>query len=255
MSGSPQAEFDGKAFAAGLSTAPGVYRMYAADDALLYVGKAGALRKRVTSYFNNSPKSPRIQSMLSQVAPALKSLALARTYAMSGMKTLLIEVDLRKPALSRYSGVESQVGLLEYLRTDKVDADRSIETIFDPLSDMAMITAGGRSNLPTDQMINSRAFRSLLEIACKTYDVVVLDSPPVLPVVDTRYLAQYADVVVQVVRYASTTQGEVREAANLLREMMRPGVQLVGALSHEQHHSKGSGYYGGKYAGYYGEGE
>lgn len=183
------------------------------------------------------------------------SLALARTYAMSGMKTLLIEVDLRKPALSRYSGVESQVGLLEYLRTDKADADRSIETIFDPLSNMAMITAGGRSNLPTDQMINSRAFRSLLEIACKTYDVVVLDSPPVLPVVDTRYLAQYADVVVQVVRYASTTQGEVREAANLLREMMRPGVQLVGALSHEQHHSKGSGYYGGKYAGYYGEGE
>ena len=46
MSGSPQAEFDGKAFAAGLSTAPGVYRMYAADDALLYVGKARALRNR-----------------------------------------------------------------------------------------------------------------------------------------------------------------------------------------------------------------
>ena len=68
MSGSPQAEFDGKAFAAALSTAPGVYRMYAADDTLLYVGKAGALRKRVTSYFNNSPKSPRIQSMLSQVS-------------------------------------------------------------------------------------------------------------------------------------------------------------------------------------------
>ena len=36
--------FDGKAFAAALSTAPGVYRMYAADDTLLYVGKAGARR-------------------------------------------------------------------------------------------------------------------------------------------------------------------------------------------------------------------
>lgn len=42
--------FDGKEYAAGLSTAPGVYRMYAADDSLLYVGKAGALRKRVSSY-------------------------------------------------------------------------------------------------------------------------------------------------------------------------------------------------------------
>ena len=49
--------FDGKEYAAGLSTAPGVYRMYAADDSLLYVGKAGALRKRVSSYFSNSPKT------------------------------------------------------------------------------------------------------------------------------------------------------------------------------------------------------
>ena len=46
MSARPQSDFDGKAFAAQLSTAPGVYRMYAGDDTLLYVGKAGALRKR-----------------------------------------------------------------------------------------------------------------------------------------------------------------------------------------------------------------
>ena len=56
MSGSPQAEFDGKAFAAALSTAPGVYRMYAADDTLLYESKNSALRKRVTNYLNNSTK-------------------------------------------------------------------------------------------------------------------------------------------------------------------------------------------------------
>ena len=60
--------FDGKAYAAALSTAPGVYRMYAADDSLLYVGKAGALRKRVASYFSNTPKSPRTHAMLAQVA-------------------------------------------------------------------------------------------------------------------------------------------------------------------------------------------
>lgn len=59
--------FDGKAFAANLSTAPGVYRMYAAEDVLLYVGKARALRNRVSSYFNGTPKSARIMSMLSQV--------------------------------------------------------------------------------------------------------------------------------------------------------------------------------------------
>lgn len=97
MSGSSQAEFDGKAFAAALSTAPGVYRMYAADDTLLYVGKAGALRKRVTSYFNNSPKSPRIQSMLSQVARM--DVTVTRTEA----EALLLENQLIKSLTPRYN--------------------------------------------------------------------------------------------------------------------------------------------------------
>jgi len=97
MSGSPLAEFDGKAFAAALSTAPGVYRMYAADDTLLYVGKAGALRKRVTSYFNNSPKSPRIQSMLSQVARM--DVTVTRTEA----EALLLENQLIKSLTPRYN--------------------------------------------------------------------------------------------------------------------------------------------------------
>jgi excinuclease ABC subunit C len=97
MSGSPQAEFDGKAFAAGLSTAPGVYRMYAADDSLLYVGKAGALRKRVTSYFNSSPKSPRILSMLTQVARM--DVTVTRTEA----EALLLENQLIKSLTPRYN--------------------------------------------------------------------------------------------------------------------------------------------------------
>jgi len=97
MSRSPQPAFDGKAFAARLSTAPGVYRMYAGDDSLLYVGKAGALRKRVTSYFNNSPKSPRIQSMLTQVARM--DVTVTRTEA----EALLLENQLIKSLTPRYN--------------------------------------------------------------------------------------------------------------------------------------------------------
>ena len=46
--------FDGRAYARDLTPAPGVYRMYAADDSLLYVGKAASLKKRVASYFTKA---------------------------------------------------------------------------------------------------------------------------------------------------------------------------------------------------------
>ena len=89
--------FDGKRYAAGLSTAPGVYRMYAADDTLLYVGKALALRKRVGSYFNGTPKNARITSMLSQVA------RMEVTVTRSEGEALLLENQLIKSLVPRYN--------------------------------------------------------------------------------------------------------------------------------------------------------
>jgi len=97
MSGKATSGFDGKAYAAALSTAPGVYRMYAADDTLLYVGKAGALRKRVGSYFNGSPKSHRIMMMLAQVARM--DVTVTRTEA----EALLLENQLIKSLAPRYN--------------------------------------------------------------------------------------------------------------------------------------------------------
>ncbi|MBN6151152.1 excinuclease ABC subunit UvrC [Xanthomonas sp. AmX2] len=92
-----QAPFDGKAFAANLSTAPGVYRMYAADDTLLYVGKAGALRKRVSSYFSASPKNARTMAMLAQVA------RMDVTVTRSEGEALLLENQLIKSLAPRYN--------------------------------------------------------------------------------------------------------------------------------------------------------
>jgi len=89
--------FDGKAYAAALSTAPGVYRMYAADDSLLYVGKAGALRKRVASYFSNTPKSPRTHAMLAQVARM--DVTVTRTEG----EALLLENQLIKSLSPRFN--------------------------------------------------------------------------------------------------------------------------------------------------------
>ncbi len=60
--------FDGKAFVQTLTTSPGVYRYFDAAGELLYVGKAGNLKKRVGSYFLKPRMEPRIDAMVAQIA-------------------------------------------------------------------------------------------------------------------------------------------------------------------------------------------
>ncbi|WP_058835001.1 excinuclease ABC subunit UvrC [Luteimonas abyssi] len=89
--------FDGKAFVATLSTAPGVYRMLAADGAVLYVGKAASLRKRVANYFSATPKPTRIMAMVAQIADI--EVTATRTEA----EALLLENQLIKSLKPRYN--------------------------------------------------------------------------------------------------------------------------------------------------------
>lgn len=92
-----QPPFDGKVFARELSTAPGVYRMIGADDQVLYVGKASALRNRVSSYFNATPKSARIMSMLAQ------TVRMEVTVTRTESEALILENELIKSLKPRYN--------------------------------------------------------------------------------------------------------------------------------------------------------
>ncbi|NEX45330.1 polysaccharide biosynthesis tyrosine autokinase [Rhodobacter sp. ETT8] len=181
------------------------------------------------------------------------AIALARTYAVSGQRTLLIDCDLRKPSVENYFKLPHQDGLIDYLTSQKPDADLVVTPVLDQLSNLEVITAGSRSTQPTDQLVNSPRFASLLEVVREAFDVIVIDSPPLLPVVDTRYLAQMADIAVLIVRFSNTTQGEVRDAAHQMQDALRPGVRMLGVLNRQTERRGKRGYYNGAYSGYYGD--
>ncbi|KQW81329.1 hypothetical protein ASC89_05790 [Devosia sp. Root413D1] len=176
------------------------------------------------------------------------ALSITRAYALAGHKTLLIDCDLRKPSIHRQLGLEPSTGLLEYLNhAVKEDALPSIMTVDDE-SGAQVVLGARRSDIATDSLLSSTTFARLISAARSTFDIVVLDTPPLGPVVDGLYLVKHADSIVFVVRWASTSQHDVRHAVTLLQGAKKPETEILAVLN-QQEISKSA--YSGKYAGYY----
>ncbi|MEO0485975.1 MAG: Wzz/FepE/Etk N-terminal domain-containing protein [Pseudomonadota bacterium] len=174
------------------------------------------------------------------------ALALARTYALSGKKTVLVDGDMRKPSLARQLGVRPTSGLLEFLSSDSMSDEDMSFFVQDSKTPLQALLGGRRSDKPTDQLLVSDRFRMLLDHACAYGEVIVIDSPPVVPVVDARYIAPQADVVLMVARFAATTQSDIRYSIGQIKSSVADHSKILGMLNYEER--KGNSY---RYQGYY----
>jgi polysaccharide biosynthesis transport protein len=176
------------------------------------------------------------------------SLSLARTLATSGKRVVLIDCDLRKPTVHKLLGLQPSTELVELLRGDEIPQLFTSITVKDPLSNLTVIIGGRIGDHATDELLMGDRISRLLGAAKKHFDYVVIDTPPVDPVVDSLYLARHADVIAFIVRWASTSQSLARKSVAALIENARPDTPVVGVLNQKEQ-TKIAGYY--KYSGYY----
>lgn len=220
----------------------------------LALDKPGLRALGVRNGTSHSKRSKCQVIMVSSAAPndgkSTVALALARSYSLTGQSTLLVDCDLRKPSLHRHLNLNPSKGLQEFLSSSP-DDNQVIKEIMaaDPLLPDLNVILGDRHNeLPTDQLLAGVTFGRLIEAARKTFDVVVIDTPPVGPVVDGLYIAPFADIIVFVARWAATSQTDAKRAIESLRGSKSPETEIVAVLN-QQNESRSS--YKQKYGGYY----
>ena len=197
-------------------------------------GHPGGLVVLVTSSVPNEGKST-------------VSLSLARTLAHSGRRTLLIDADLRKPSVHKLVGLNQSQQLASYLQGQTGEGLSSLITA-DPSGNLKLALGGRLSNHATDELVMGDRFAALIAEARQQFDFIVIDTPPIDPVVDGLYIARHADFVTFVVRWSTTAQTVAKRCMKALQENCAPGTTMLGVMS-QREVAKGSRYY--RYSGYY----
>ncbi len=158
------------------------------------------------------------------------------------LKVALIDGDMRRPSLGKAFNIRGTPGLRDFLRgkLDPSDVTRVgmlRETAFPNL----FVLPAGEGDEDSVELLNSQRMPELLAALAKQFDVVLIDSPPALHMVDTRIMARECDGVILVVRAGVTTLDEAANARDLFD---RDGVHLVGTILNDFNpYAQGYGHY------------
>ena len=173
---------------------------------------------------------------------------LAALYAMTGKKTLLVDLDLRKPNIHTKLGVDNGSGLSNYLIGDCTLEEAMIRNTpfgFD------LLRAGTIPPNP-GELVHSDKLEQLLEKLRQEYDFIVMDTSPIGLVPDAYTIIEHSDLCLYVIRCMQTTKSFCQQTLDQMAEVVDNAnkIQLVlSDIPTEGRHSYGSGY-GYGYGGY-----
>ena len=170
---------------------------------------------------DSPPKVIQITSSVPNEGKTTIALSLAVSAAVSGLKVLFVDADLRHTSASSFFGMVKQPGLVNLL----VEDTNPREVIqFNEETKLWVLPAGSKTRNPAD-LLESNRIRELFESLRQMFDLIVIDSSPIGPVIDSVILSQLADSIVYVVGWASTSRELIQQSIQRL-----PRDKLAGTV-------------------------
>ena len=186
-----------------------------------------------------NPKVILITSALPDEGKSTAAMLLAASSARSGKRTILLDCDLRVPSTSKALLKENRTGLSELLRGTAKLSDVIAE---DPVTKAYVIPAGSMAPNAAD-LLMSQGMLDLIAALRSGFDLIVIDAPPLLPIVDTLALATVADKILVVVEWCQTPRTIIHEAFKILRpEANRVAGVILNKVDFNQLPAYGGGY-------------
>jgi non-specific protein-tyrosine kinase len=162
---------------------------------------------------------------------------LAVAFAQAGRRTILVDADLRKPAIQRIFDIPNQFGLSDLLRSDAVSPEAVLVGTEQP--HLRVLPTGKLPPNPAE-LLGSHRMRKILDRLLTDADLVILDSPPVQAVTDPAVLGARVDATLLVVDAGRTRKGVVGHARE---QLAKTGARVVGVTINRLHGSDANGYY------------
>lgn len=162
---------------------------------------------------------------------------LAITFAQSGMKTLIVDADLRRPTVHRTFDLDNIKGLSSLLSIRRMSLGEIIQE--SDVRNLDIITSGPISPNPSE-LLSSPRMKKVIHILSKQYDMIIFDVPPVSTVIDAQLIASEVDGALLVVREEKTEKIGLERAVKLLEQV---GSNVLGAVYFGEIKENGYGYY------------